>query len=61
MKQTSGLEALLEALKQSGMNTDGVGGSPFGGSPFGGAPGGGASDGDDEGPARSAGGSGAGP
>ncbi len=61
VKQTSGLEALLEALKQSGMNTDGVGGSPFGGSPFGGAPGGGASDGDDEGPARSAGGSGAGP
>lgn len=26
VKQTSGLEALLEALRQSGMNTDGVGG-----------------------------------
>ena len=30
MKQSSGLEALLEALKQSGMNVDGAG-SPFGG------------------------------
>ena len=40
MKQQSGIEALLEALKQSGVNTGGVGGgqSPFGGgqSPFGG-------------------------
>ena len=30
MKQSSGLDALLEALKQSGMNTDSFG-SPFGG------------------------------
>ncbi len=30
MKQSSGIDALLEALKQSGMNTDGMG-SPFGG------------------------------
>lgn len=40
MRQQSGIEALLEALKQSGVNTGGVGGgqSPFGGgqSPFGG-------------------------
>lgn len=40
MKQQSGIEALLEALKQSGVNTGDVGGgqSPFGGgqSPFGG-------------------------
>lgn len=40
MNQKSGIEALLEALKQSGVNTGGVGGgqSPFGGgqSPFGG-------------------------
>lgn len=37
VKQTSGIDALLEALKQSGMNV-GEGGSPFGGgaSPFGG-------------------------
>ena len=30
MRQSSGIDALLEALKQSGMNTDGMG-SPFGG------------------------------
>lgn len=36
VRQTSGLDALLEALKQSGMNTDGIGGSPFGGSTAGG-------------------------
>ena len=35
MKQSSGIDALLEALKQSGMNTDGVG-SPFGGAAAGG-------------------------
>lgn len=31
VKSTSGIDALLEALKQSGMNTGGMGGSPFGG------------------------------